>query len=165
MIGRVLFVVVAVLGFALDRATKLIVNAQLGLGEHHGLIAHVLEFRYVRNSGIAFGLLANRGSLVLGGSIVVGILLFVFLLRVHPGDYLTITGGALVTAGALGNLYDRIDYRYVIDFIHISHWPTFNVADICITFGVVLIVLGQLRDIISPRIDGESSSTRSEQTP
>lgn len=155
MIGRVLFVVVAIVGFALDRITKLIVDSQMALGDHIDVAGRFIELRYVRNSGIAFGLLANRGSLVLGGSIIVGALLFVFLLRVHPGDHLTIVGGALVTAGALGNLYDRIDYRYVIDFIHVTHWPTFNVADICITLGVTTIVLGQLRDVIrSSRVEG-----------
>jgi signal peptidase II len=87
---------------------------------------------------------------VLFGSVIVGVLLFVFLMRVHPADYVTITGGALVTGGALGNLYDRIQYRYVIDFIHATHWPTFNVADVCITVGVLLIVFGQLRDMRHP---------------
>lgn len=147
VIGRITFIVVAVLVFALDRVTKLIIEARLALGERVELIGDLLQLRHVRNRGIAFGLFSDAGSLVLAGSIIVGILLFVFLMRVEPGDMVTVLGGALVAGGALGNLYDRVQYRYVVDFIHLPRFPTFNVADIAITFGVILIVLGQLRDM------------------
>lgn len=147
MIGRIAFIVVAVLVFALDRVTKLVVESRITLGDHVDVVGDLLQLRHVRNRGIAFGMFSDAGSLVLAGSIVVGVLLFVFLMRVEPGDLLTIIGGALVTGGALGNLYDRIQYRYVVDFINLPNFPTFNVADIAITFGVVLIVLGQVRDM------------------
>lgn len=163
MIGRVLFIVIAVVAFAIDRVTKLIVEADMHLGERIDIIGDVLQLHHVRNSGIAFGLLADRGSLVLAGSVIVGILLFFFLLHVHPDDYVTVIGGSLVTAGALGNLYDRVQYRYVIDFIQVPRFPTFNVADICITVGVVLIVIGQLRDMA--RMEERSASDTDEQAP
>jgi signal peptidase II len=66
------------------------------------------------------------------------------MLHVEPEDTLTIAGGALITGGALGNLVDRVQYRYVIDFIHVPRWPTFNVADIAITVGVALVLLAQV---------------------
>jgi signal peptidase II len=47
-----------------------------------------------------------------------------------------------VLAGALGNLYDRIAYRYVVDFLYLHHWPVFNVADSCITVGACLLAWG-----------------------
>lgn len=147
MIGRIAFVVIAVAAFTLDRITKLLVESRIQLGERIEVVGDLLQLRHVRNRGIAFGLFSDAGSLVLAGSLVVGVLLFVFLMRVEPGDLLTIVGGALVAGGALGNLYDRVQYRYVIDFIHLPNFPTFNVADIAITCGVVLIVLGQLRDM------------------
>ena len=173
VIGRIAFVVVAVLAFGIDRVTKLMIDAELVLGERVGVVGDVFELRYVRNTGIAFGLLADRGPLVLAGSLIVGVLLFVFLLRVHPDDLLTIIGGALVTGGALGNLYDRIQYRYVIDFLHFPQIPAFkvfNVADICISVGVVLIVIGQVRDIRRSEreavpVSEQTSSPTTEETP
>lgn len=146
-LGRIAFVVVAVLAFAIDRITKLLVEANLAVGDRVELIGTLLQLRHVHNRGIAFGMFSGAGSLVLVGTLLVGVLLFVFLMRVHPEDHVTIMGGALVTGGALGNLYDRVEYRYVIDFIGVPRFPTFNVADVWITCGVALIVLGQLLEM------------------
>lgn len=144
MTGRILYIVVAVVAFALDRVTKLLVEQNLRLGERHELVGSLLELRHVHNRGIAFGLFSGAGSIVVAGTLLVGVLLFVFLLRVEPSDLLTITGGALITGGAIGNLVDRVQYRYVIDFLHLPKWPTFNLADVWITVGVVLVLLAQL---------------------
>lgn len=145
MIGRILFIVVAVVSFALDRLTKLLVEAELALGERRDVIDGVLELRHIRNDGIAFGLLAGYGSVIVAGTLVVGALLFFFMLKVEPEDLLTLLGGAFITGGAMGNLVDRVQHQYVVDFLHLPHWPTFNVADIAITLGVALVVLGQIR--------------------
>jgi signal peptidase II len=68
------------------------------------------------------------------------------LLRRWPKDDLWLqAGGLLVLAGAVGNLYDRVFYRYVVDFLYLHHWPVFNVADSCITIGALLLAWG-LRD-------------------
>ena len=144
MTGRILFVVIAVGAFVLDRVTKLLVQSEMQLGERRDLIDGVLELRYVHNRGIAFGLFSGAGMLVVVGTLLVGTLLFVFMTRVEPTDYVTIVGGALITGGALGNLVDRVQYRYVIDFLHLPRWPTFNVADMAIVSGVVLVLIAQL---------------------
>ncbi|MEO6867383.1 MAG: signal peptidase II [Gaiellales bacterium] len=144
MFGRILFVVVAIVSFTVDRITKIMVEHRLDLGERVHVIGDVLQLVYVRNRGIAFGFFSDSGSIVVAGTLVVGVLLFVFMLQVQPDDLLTILGGALITGGALGNLYDRVSYRYVIDFIHTPNFPTFNVADISITLGVVAVILAQL---------------------
>lgn len=144
MSGRILFVVVAVLAFVVDRAAKVAIQGSLEVGERVSVIGDLLELRHVHNRGIAFGLFSGAGSIVVVGTLVVGILLFVFLLRVEPEDRLTILGGGFITGGALGNLADRLAYRYVIDFIHVPRWPTFNVADIWITIGVAFVLLAQL---------------------
>ena len=57
---------------------------------------------------------------------------------------------ALLLAGALGNLSDRLFRGYVVDFIHLHHWPIFNVADICIVVGALLFAL-HARPLTSPR--------------
>lgn len=142
--GRILFIVVAVAGFVADRIAKMLVQQNLAVGERIELLDPILELRHVHNRGIAFGLFSGAGSIVVVGTLLVGILLFVFLLRVEPEDRLTLLGGSLITGGALGNLADRVQYRYVIDFIHVPNWPTFNVADICISVGVALVLISQL---------------------
>jgi len=145
--GRILFVVVAIVAFALDRITKVLVEERITLGDRIQLLGDALQLRHTRNSGIAFGLFSDAGAFVVAGSLVVGVLLFVFMLRVNPTDYVTILGGALITGGALGNLADRVQYQYVVDFIHLPRFPTFNVADICITVGVALVLLAQVREL------------------
>lgn len=143
MSGRILFILVAVAIFVADRIAKVFVQTSLEVGERVALVDGLLELRHVHNRGIAFGMFSGAGSIVVVGTLLVGVLLFVFLLRVEPEDYLTILGGAFITGGALGNLVDRVQYRYVIDFIHLPKWPTFNVADIGITIGVALVLLAQ----------------------
>ncbi len=156
MRGRIVFVIVAVGAFVLDRVLKVLVRDRLAVGEHHTILGDdLLVLRHVHNPGIAFGWLSGAGGLVVVGSLVVGLLLFVFMLRVDPSDYLTIVGGGLITGGALGNLVDRVQLRYVTDYISVPNFPTFNFADASITVGVVLVLLSQLREIVRER--GESA--------
>lgn len=144
MSGRILFVVVAVVSFVADRVTKLLVQQRMEVGDRIEVVEGLLQLRYVQNRGIAFGLFSDAGMLVVAGTLLVGVLLFFFMLRVEPDDLLTILGGALIAGGALGNLVDRVQYRYVVDFLHLPNWPTFNVADISITLGVASVLLAQL---------------------
>ena len=144
MAARILFVVVAVLSFAIDRVTKLLVQEELQPGEHVRVFGEWLQLRYVENRGIAFGLFSDLGLVVVFGTLVVGGLLLFFMLHVEPEDLLTVAGGALITGGAFGNLVDRVQYRYVIDFIQLPRWPTFNVADIAITLGVIAVLAAQV---------------------
>lgn len=144
MIGRILFISIAVAAFALDRVSKLLVRDGLALGERVQVIGDLLQLHHIRNRGIAFGLLSDAGALVLIGSLVVAALLFVFMMQVSPDDVATRIGGALITGGAIGNVVDRVQHGYVTDFIQLPHWPLFNVADICITAGVGLVLVGQV---------------------
>jgi signal peptidase II len=169
--ARILFVVIAVLSFAIDRVAKVIVQQQLDPGERVRLLGDWLTLRYVENRGIAFGLFSDLGLVVVFGTLVVGGLLFYFMLHVEPEDLLTIAGGALITGGALGNLVDRVTYRYVVDFISVPRWPTFNVADIAITVGVALVLVAQVLAMIhesresAGQLPGEQAPGAGEDTP
>lgn len=145
MKARVLFVVLAVAWFIADRYTKLRVVQELQPGQRHDVIDGVLSIHSTRNYGIAFSLFSNAGSLVVIGTLVVGALLFYFMTRVDPSDLIMVVGGALISAGALGNLVDRVKDGYVVDFLQLPRFPTFNVADVGITAGVILVLLSQLR--------------------
>lgn len=123
---------------AVDQITKAIVRGQVQPGERIDLFAGI-EIVRVHNSGIAFGLLDDAGSIVLVvAALAFAALLAMFLLSAErPGLWLPI---GLLAGGALGNLIDRIREGFVTDFIDPPRWPAFNIADIEITLGVVLLV-------------------------
>lgn len=132
-------VLVALAAIALDQVTKAIVRGQVMPGERIEAFAGV-EIVRVHNSGIAFGLLNDAGSIVLViAALAFAALLGMFLLSAErPGLWLPV---GLLAGGALGNLTDRIREGFVTDFIDPPRWPAFNVADIEITLGVVLLVV------------------------
>ncbi len=126
-----------------DHATKIVAKAQL---EHHPprrLLGSVLDVRYVENTDVAFNALrwipeGVRAPLLIAFGALALLSLLVVLLR-RPGTAATRVSLVLILAGALGNYSDRLTRGYVIDFIHVPHWPVFNVADICVTAGVILL--------------------------
>ncbi len=118
------------------------------------IIEDVFELEYAENCGAAFGL-GNDWPVVVRTAIfglaAVAATIFLFLFFVQgKGGPLYAWSVPLVVSGALGNLFDRVRYGYVVDFIHF-HWrdafdyPTFNVADITITIGVVMLLLDGFR--------------------
>ncbi|OGS39244.1 MAG: signal peptidase II [Elusimicrobia bacterium RIFOXYD12_FULL_66_9] len=126
---------------ALDRATKLWAMRDLRV---HGPIP-VLPFfdlSYVENTGAAFGMGRGANGFFIVVSAALIVILFRFLRRWSQTDLWLQAGGTLVLTGAIANLYDRIAYRYVVDFLYIHYWPVFNVADSCITVGAVMLAWG-----------------------
>lgn len=123
--------------FAADRLLKLQVLAGFDEGESRPLLPGLLHLTRVDNTGAAFGLF--RGSLpmlVLVSSVCVA-LLALALRRATPAQAVAFS---LVLGGAAGNLYDRLVYGFVVDFIDLRVWPVFNLADSAITAGVALLV-------------------------
>jgi len=115
-----------------------------------GVIDGFLRYSYAENPGAAWGFLATadpqfRQFFFLGVTAVVGLILLMFLIRLPPENTLHLVTFATILGGAVGNLVDRIRYRYVVDFIDMyvgdSHWPTYNIADIAISVGLGLLVL------------------------
>ncbi len=135
----------------LDRITKHIVVRQLPNGQAHTVIPGIFRISDVHNTGAAFSMFAENASpvtvrnILIAFSVIAVIILLVMLWRV--GRYLTVTSVALalILGGAFGNLYDRVRYHYVIDFLEVRivhyHWPDFNVADSCIVIGACLLLI------------------------
>jgi signal peptidase II len=137
----VIFVVVALTVFALDRITKSLVAAQVSYGTEVNVIGHVVGITNVRNSGAAFGFAPAGAGFFLIASVVVAIGLVVYVAR-NPGSEWNNAVLGLILGGTLGNGYDRIVYGTVTDFINFHFWPVFNVADSAISVGVVLLIAG-----------------------
>jgi len=100
------------------------------------------ELTYVENTGAAFGLGRGANGAFIAVSVVLIAVLVRLLRRWPKGDLWLQAGGLLVLSGALGNLYDRLAYKYVVDFLYVHHWPVFNVADSCICVGAGLLAWG-----------------------
>lgn len=138
---------VAVLVVA-DRVTKAIAEQVLVLYVPREVLGNTLRWTLVYNPGAAFGLHLGPHSRWIFMALTVGALFILANLYrdTKPGDHWRTIAVALVTAGALGNLVDRIiSPRGVVDFIDVgigaARWPTFNVADMAVSVGAVLLAL------------------------
>lgn len=139
-----------------DQAAKAAVRAHITVGEKVEVLGP-LKLTLSHNAGVAFGLAGGAGfGLVLVTLVALGAVGFVFA-RNPTRPWMWLATG-LLTGGALGNLADRLRSDSVTDFIDLPHWPPFNLADVCITSGVILLVLIYLRD--SARTAGEPSDER-----
>jgi signal peptidase II len=133
---RTALVAVAVVGA--DQATKAIVRASIGPLEIVHVVPGVQLIR-ARNSGVAFSVFSGGGPVVVIVAVLaLGALLAFFLTHLHRRLVWLPTG--LLLGGAAGNLIDRLREGAVTDFVKLPHWPAFNLADACITVGVVVLV-------------------------
>ena len=129
---------VALVVVAADQATKALVRANLELGDRDGVFPGV-ELVHVRNRGVAFGLFAD-GGLVLVVIGVVSVLALLAFFVTHSRRPLVWLPTGLLLGGAAGNLIDRMRQGFVTDFIDFPLWPAFNIADISITIGVLTLL-------------------------
>ena len=130
--------VVALVVVAADQATKALVRANLEFGDRDGVFPGI-ELVHVRNRGVAFGLFADGGLVLvlIGVASVIALLAF---FATHSRRPLVWLPTGLLLGGAAGNLIDRLRQGYVTDFIDLPLWPAFNIADTCITIGVLSLL-------------------------
>src|SRR3954447_3536819 len=136
--------VVCGLVFLADQGAKAAVEAHLVPGQYEEVLGP-LELTLSHNRGVAFGLAGGAGvKLVLTTALALAVIGFLFSRNPQrPGMWLAV---GLVAGGAIGNLADRIRADAVTDFIAVGSWPPFNLADVSITLGVLLLVFLYLRD-------------------
>jgi signal peptidase II len=136
---------------ALDRFTKMWVAKHVIEGDGIVIIPHVFRITHVLNGGAAFSLFNNAPVertrwLLTAVSILAAVAVFIAILRMGKRFSATTLALALILGGALGNAWDRIQYKMVTDFLEVYivhyHWPDFNVADSAIVCGGILLFLG-----------------------
>jgi len=145
---------VSALVFLLDRVTKVWVSTHIALGGAIPMIPRVLRITHWTNEGAAFSMFAESASphlvrwALVGFSLLAATAVMVALVRMGERFTVTTFALALVLAGALGNVHDRILYGSVVDFIEVHifsyHFPDFNVADSSIVIGACLLLLESL---------------------
>jgi signal peptidase II len=155
-------IVSAILLGAADQASKVWAVRNLPLFELREIVPGFFGLVHVRNTGVAFSLLSNLDPrwvhplLILATVLAMGaVLAYIAFL---PCRGAAPVGLGLILGGAIGNLIDRARLGYVVDFLDLywrnHHWPTFNVADMGITVGVVLLLIDM---VVSPKEPGDAS--------
>ena len=139
----ILFAFAAVI-LIIDQTTKSMVRANLALTESWSpweWLAPYARIVHWKNTGAAFGMLPGFSDVFTVLAIVVAAAILYYFPQVPRDDWLLRLAMGLQFAGALGNLVDRLTIGWVTDFISIWIIPVFNVADLCITTGVVLLLI------------------------
>jgi signal peptidase II len=152
---RWLMLVIAALVVVLDRATKLWIVAHISPGHAIVIIPKVFRLTHVLNTGAAFSMFESSASptlvrnLLIAFSIAAVLVVLVLIWKMGRSITLSSVALALILGGAIGNLYDRVRYEHVVDFLEVHivhyHWPDFNVADSAIVVGACLLLLEMLR--------------------
>ncbi|HWH14842.1 MAG TPA: signal peptidase II [Miltoncostaeaceae bacterium] len=137
-------VVVALAVLVADQALKEAVRSGMARGESRELLPF-LELTRVTNEGIAFGLFPGRQAVIAGLTLVALCLIAVALAGLVRRNMTAAVGAGLLVGGSMGNLLDRVLHGGVTDYIDFRFWPAFNLADVGITVGAAMVVMGLLR--------------------
>ena len=121
-----------------DQVTKRLVQSRITEGDRDNVFLGV-DIVHVRNHGVAFGAFAGGGTIVAVIIAVALVALVVWFVR-HTGTPLAWLPTGLLLGGAVGNIFDRVRDGAVTDFVKVPAWPAFNVADIAVTFGVLILI-------------------------
>ena len=137
----------------IDRITKVLAQNTLAIsGDNPPIIKGIVSLYFTENTGAGFSMLSGRTGFLIAFTIIVMALIVVMLVKGTFKHKLTDWGFCLVLSGGIGNLIDRVfNDGAVVDFIKTDFidFPIFNVADICVTIGAVLIILYFVVDLIN----------------
>ena len=133
----------------IDQISKILIHAKINLYESIQIIPHLLDFTYIRNEGIAFGInFAGSKVIFIVFPILITFYLFSLLKDKEFDKPFYQISLLLIIGGAIGNIIDRIFRGYVIDFIdfHINnvHWYVFNIADSSVTIGLLFFLYSSI---------------------
>ncbi len=142
VVRAVIALAAAVLLLAVDQITKYYVLLGLKPAGSVTVIGGLLEFSYVENTGAAFGILKDHMWIVIVVTLAAFTVIPILLFRYRNHTFFSLAASALLLAGGIGNLIDRVRLGFVVDFIHVLFFPyIFNFADCCVTVGAVLLVI------------------------
>ncbi|MDE3274258.1 signal peptidase II [Pseudoalteromonas sp. G4] len=143
-----IWLVLSIFLLALDQISKWVVSTEMSLYQTIDILP-VFNFTYVHNYGAAFSFLSEAGGwqkyFFSTIAVTISVLLIYWLKKLPATNKLLCSAYALVLAGAIGNLIDRLVHGYVIDFLHVYYqqydFPVFNIADVAISIGAALLLL------------------------
>ena len=152
-LANLIWLLLSLLVIALDQYTKWLAVTNLSYAQPVPVLPF-LNWTLLHNTGAAFSFLSDAGGwqkyFFIGLAAVFSVVLSVWLTRLKPSQTLVAIALALIIGGAIGNLYDRLIYGYVIDFVHLYyqnwHYPAFNIADSAIVLGAILLIYDSFRN-------------------
>lgn len=151
-----IYTIIIILGIVLDRITKIYASSNFLQNPIKGKLINLV---YVENRGAAFGILQDRRIFfIILTLVVVAYLLYYFIRNINTNPKMLNLALSLIISGALGNFYDRLFHGYVVDFIEFSfiNFPVFNIADILVTLGSILLIVF----ILFSDMDGDKNVSR-----
>jgi len=145
---KILLITLSII-FFLDKLTKHFISTSFYLGESKNIIGNFFKITYIENEGIAFGLLSDwrhtYKSLIL---FIISVIALIIIFKIYKESKKRIIeqiSFGLILGGAAGNIWDRVVYRRVVDFLNFGignyRWPFFNIADSAITIGVIILFI------------------------
>ena len=146
---RVFYFLLIVAFFISDQITKALIARNIALNSSIEVVPNFFHLVHIRNKGAIFGFFSQSGNilvfvlLTLASLAALGLVIYYFF-KTPPNEKILKISLSMILAGALGNLIDRVFRGSVIDFLDFSvkgwHWPSFNLADSCISIGALLLV-------------------------
>lgn len=139
----ILYIVIGAVILFADQLSKIWVCANAALGDTFASFGGLVDFTYVQNTGAAFSIMSGKMPVLSLISFVFCIAVIIYWIKKKPKNPLLCTAVVMMFSGALGNAIDRLLRGFVVDFIQLKFiaFPIFNIADIAITVGAVLLVL------------------------
>ena len=153
----IIIIISGILLILFDLFTKYLITKYFNVNEGIVLINNFLKFVYIRNTGAAFGMLSNNTILL----ILVTIVLLFYLVKeiLNSKANINLFAYTLIISGAIGNLIDRVFRKYVVDFISFKlfghEMAIFNIADIYITFGIIILIYCIIKEGRSERVNSK----------
>lgn len=151
MSKKYMLYIVALIAVILDQYTKLLVRQNMFIGQTivvHPALRNIFDLTYTTNTGVAFGMFQKIGPGISVLAILVVAIIIYYDNQLSESDGWLRLALGMQMGGAIGNnLIDRLFLGSVVDFLHIHYWPIFNVADSCITVGVIIMVILMIKEI------------------
>ncbi|MFT8314686.1 MAG: signal peptidase II [Clostridium sp.] len=144
-------IIIIIIVNIIDRLSKIWALKTLKDNNDVVIIKNIFSLSYLENRGAAWGIFQGKTNflLVITVAVVIGIIYFIF--KYKPKNKLMRISLSFIIGGALGNMYDRLVNKYVVDFIYFHYkdvysFPTFNVADMSVVVGTILLALCLFKD-------------------
>ncbi|MBE6034553.1 MAG: signal peptidase II [Clostridiales bacterium] len=137
-----MYYILIIAAVILDQSVKYMIRTNMALYESIPVIEGIFHITYIQNTGAAFSMFSGytRILALITVGITIGILYYLFRLRKN-GHWTLMLSLALITAGGVGNMIDRLSLSYVVDFLDLRIWPIFNLADIYVCCGCGLLII------------------------
>lgn len=153
------FLILAAVG--LDQLIKFFIRTNMEVHQTIPVIEDVFHITYVQNTGAAFSMFSGHTSVLAVITIIATLAILFYMHKVRSSAHSSLLWSlALIIAGGIGNIIDRISLKYVVDFLDFRIWPVFNIADICVCVGCGLLIFYAF--VIEPKLQKETDISKNE---